>query len=86
MWRDVNMDYAKGILPGPYKYVIEGRENVGEGEFKTILDMSGNEEDYNIDYRTFEPVACKELRLRIVGWPEGIIPGIISFVVFGTIA
>jgi len=86
MWRDVNMDYSKGILPGPYKYVIEGRKSVGEGEFKTLLDMSKNEEDYNIDYRAFEPVECRELRLRILGWPEGITPGIISFVVFGTIA
>lgn len=84
IWRDVNIDYANGVLPGPYKYVLEGRERVGEGEFKTILDMSENETDYIIDYRTFKPVVCGEMRLRIVGWPKGITPSIISFTVFGT--
>ena len=84
MWRDVNMNYEKGILPGPYRYIIEGRETVGTGEWKTLLDMSENNEDFNIDYRSFYPVLCREARIRIVGWPKGIIPGIVSFTLFGT--
>lgn len=84
MWRDVNMNYGKGILPGSYKYVIEGRLRVGEGEWTTLLDMTYNSEDYNIDYRSFPPVIARELRLRITGWPKGITPGVVSFTVFGT--
>lgn len=84
IWRDINLDYENGIVPGPYKYVIEGRKTVGDGEWETILDMSENTEDYNIDYRTFKPVVCRELRLRIVGWPQGITPAVVSFTVFGT--
>lgn len=84
MWRDINMNYEKGIVPGPYRYIIEGREKVGEGEWKTLLDMSENDEDFNIDYRSFEPVLCREARVRIVGCPKGITPGIVSFTLFGT--
>lgn len=84
MWRDVNMDYDKGILPGPYKYIIEGRTTVGEGEWSTLLDMRENDEDYNIDYRAFPPVTVREIRLRITGHSEGITPGVVSFTVFGT--
>lgn len=84
IWRDINMDYANGVLPGPYKYIIEGREKLGEGEFTTILDMSCNDEDYNIDYRTFKPAVCREIRLKILEWPKGITPAVISFTVFGT--
>lgn len=83
MWRDVNMDYDKGIIPGAYGYVVEGREKVGEGEWRTLLDMSNNKEDYNIDYRSFPPAVCRELRLRILSCPKGIIPGVVSFTVFG---
>lgn len=83
MWRDINLDYKKGIVPGAYRYVIEGREGVGEGEWTTILDMSENTGDFNVDYRTFKPVVCREIRLRILGWPEGITPAVESFTIFG---
>ena len=46
--------------------------------------MSENDEDFNIDYRSFEPVLCREARVRIVGCPKGITPGIVSFTLFGT--
>lgn len=84
IWRDINLNYAEGIVPGPYKYVIEGREKLGEGEFTTILDMSSNDEDYSIDYRTFKPVVCREIRFRITDCPKGITPAVISFTIFGT--
>lgn len=83
IWRDVNMDTEKGITPGPYKYVIETRMNIGDGEWQTVLDMSENEEDRNIDYKAFPPVLCREVRLRIVGAPKGITPGVTSFTLFG---
>lgn len=81
IWRDIGMNYEKGVLPGAFRYVIEGREV--NGEWVTLLDRSESNEDYNIDYRTFPPVTCRELRLRVVGAPKGITPGVTSFTVFG---
>ena len=31
------MNYAEGIIPEACKYIIEGREEVGEGEFERAL-------------------------------------------------
>ena len=83
VWRDINMDVKNGILPGPYKYVVEQRLGVGSGEWETVLDMSDNNEDRIIDYKTFEPKLCREVRLRITDWPKGITPGVVSFTLFG---
>jgi hypothetical protein len=83
MWRDINLDYKNGVVPGAYQYVIEGRKCVGEGEWETILDMSKNTEDFNIDYRSFPPVVSREICLRIVGCPNGITPAVTSFTIFG---
>ncbi len=84
IWRDVDLDYDSGIVPGPYQYIIEGRMEAGKGEWYTVLDMRENREDYTVDYRTFPPVVCGELRLKITGVPKGIQPGVTSFAVFGT--
>ncbi|MDO5479414.1 MAG: hypothetical protein Q4G23_09670, partial [Clostridia bacterium] len=83
VWRDINMDVKNGIVPGPYKYVVEQRLMVGSGEWETVLDMSKNTEDRNIDYKTFPPALCREVRLRITEWPKGITPGVVSFTLFG---
>ena len=82
IWREAGLDYDAGIVPGPLGYVIEGR--IRGGEWRILLDASDNEEDLLIDYRTFPPVCCRELRLRITAAPAGITPGVISFAVFGT--
>ena len=84
IWHDADMDYKKGIVPGPYQYIIEGRIRCGDGEWRLILDKSKNDADFNIDYRMFPPVVCREIRLRVIGWPKGIIPSVRSFTVFGT--
>ncbi len=83
IWRDVGMDYEKGALPGAYQYVVEGK-TPDDGKWVKILDMSDNDEDYNIEYRSFPPVCLTKIRLRIVGAPEKITPGVISFTAFGT--
>lgn len=83
IWRDVNMNVDAGILPGAFRYVIETRPNIGEGEWTTVLDMSENTDDLNVDYKTFPPTICREVRLRIVGSPQGITPGVAEFTLFG---
>ena len=79
-WRDVGMDYAKGIIPGPFQYCIEG---LHDGQWVMLLDRRDSQEDLNCDYRSFDAVQCTQVRLKITGWPEGIKPGVIDFSVFG---
>jgi len=84
IWRDIGLDYDNGIVPGAYQYIIEGQKDVDIDEWTTLVDMSHNYIDMNIDYKTFDTVSCECVRLRIVGAPKGIKPAVISFVAFGT--
>lgn len=81
IWQDTGLDYDAGILPGPIQYKIELLQ--GE-EWVTILDCANNDKELLIDYRTFPSNTGTEARLTILGAPEGIHPGVISFTVFGT--
>ena len=83
IWRDVGLDYDGGVLPGPFKYRIEYCPDEKETEWHTLVDATQNETDLNIDYRTFPAQTGKVVRLVITGWPEGMTPGVVSFVVFG---
>ena len=81
IWRDVDMNYEGGILPGPFQYKIEvstDREN-----WLTVVDKTENQKDYKFDYEVFDTVEATHARLVICGTPEGIQPGVISFTVFG---
>lgn len=79
-WRESGLDYQKGNIPGPIKYIIEG---CLKDEWFTLVDRSRSEEERNIDYRYFEPRACEKVRITITEWPKGIHPGIIDFTAFG---
>lgn len=81
VWRDVGLDYDRGVLPGPFQYALEACDE-GE-EWVTLVDAGKNTTDLLIDYRTFAPVVKSRVRLRILGWPEGIAPGLINLTVFG---
>ncbi len=83
IWREVGLDYDNGSVPGPFRYKIEISPDESETEWHTLLDMSSNTEDMNIDYRTFPAQTGAVVRLTITGSPEGIEPGVISFCVFG---
>jgi hypothetical protein len=52
-------------------------------DWQILVDASENTEDLCIDYRQFEPVKVYAIRLRILGAPEGITPGLTSLTVFG---
>ncbi len=80
-WRDVGLDYAKGAFPAPYRYLLEGRTL--SGEWIPLCDRRTSEEEYNIDYRSFQPALCNAVRLSVTGWGEGLTPGIIDLAVFG---
>ena len=79
-WREVGLDYSKGRKPKPVQYTVEG---YNQGEWKTLLDMSNNQEEKNIDYQTFEETLCEKVRLRILGGARNLHIGVIDFTVFG---
>ncbi len=85
MWRDIGMESLDGINPGAYQYIVEYKEP-DSNEWKMLVDASKNEKDYSVDYRTFETVTARRVRLTILGAPKGITPGLISFTVFGKCA
>lgn len=82
-WRDIGLDYASGVRPGAFRYMIEGCEEDIPEHWITLCDRTQSENDFNIDYRTFPEISCRFIRLRIVGTPPGIVPGVIDFSVFG---
>ena len=82
-WRDVRLDYAKGILPAPIGFILEGEL---DGKWITLLDRSHPELERNIDYETFEDTVCERVRLRITSWNKELGIGVVDFAVFGICA
>lgn len=80
IWRDVGISYEEGRLPGAFQYVVEGLTADG---WQTLLDASENRTDINCDYREFPCREVTQVRLRIMGSPDGIAPGVMNFTVFG---
>ncbi len=80
-WREVGLDYAKGAVPAPVQYLLEGKNE--DGEWFTLLDRRSSEEELNIDYQSFDVALCDKVRLTITGWGEGWEIGLIDFAVFG---
>lgn len=81
IWRDVNLNIKKGIVPGPYRYVVEA--SMDEENWFVLYDGSNNDVDMLIDYKEFSESDASYVRLRICGVPNGMIPGVIDFQVFG---
>lgn len=82
-FRDVGLDYAAGARPGPIRYILEGAADGAPDVWFPLVDRTASDTDFNIDYRAFNEVSCRYLRLRITGAPAGITPGVIDFTVFG---
>ena len=83
LWRDIGMDCEKGIDPGPFRYVLEYADTKKPDSWQILVDASENTEDLCIDYRQFDSVSAYAIRLRILGSPKGITPGLTSLTVFG---
>lgn len=84
MWKDLGLDYEKGHVPTPMKYIIEGCPDIDKpDEWVTLYDASQNEIELNIDYRTFDTVSIERVRLTVLKWPDGMRPAVIDFTVFG---
>lgn len=82
LWRDIGMDTDEGIMPGPFQYMLEAL-CPDDNEWKVLVDASKNADDLCVDYRTFCEVNATAVRIRILGAPEGIEPGLVNLTVFG---
>ena len=83
IWRDIGMETLQGINPGPFKYVVEYTPDAGMQTWEMLMDASENTEDLCVDYRETKAVQAYGIRLRILGIPEGITPGLVSLTAFG---
>ena len=85
IWRDIGMEVLDGIFPGPFRYVMEYAPDPSLQNWQTLVDASDNREDLCIDYREIEEdVRAYGIRLRILGAPDGITPGVVSLTAFGS--
>ena len=83
IWRDIGMETLDNIFPGPFRYVVEYAPDAALTVWETLIDASENTEDLCVDYRETEDVKAYGIRLRILGAPEGITPGLVSLTAFG---
>ena len=82
IWRDVGLDTARGIEPGPFRYQVEVKDGTS-APWRAVVDRTASRDDLAIDYRECKPASGTAARLVITGWPKGIRPGVIEFTVFG---
>lgn len=83
VWRDIDMKPSAGIDPGPFRYVVEYAKDKEMTQWEMLIDASENTEDLCIDYRQFDAVRAWGVRLRILGAPLGIAPGVVDLTAFG---
>ena len=83
IWRDIGMETLDGVTAGAFRYVVEYAPEKGAETWEMLIDASENTEDLCIDYRETEPSKAYAVRLRILGCPEGITPGLVSLTAFG---
>ena len=62
---------------------MEYADTKKQDSWVTLVDASENAEDLCVDYRQFDPVIGYAIRLRILGAPQGITPGLASITAFG---
>lgn len=83
IWRDIGMETLKGILPGPFRYIAEYSPSPALDRWETLIDASDNCRDLCVDYRELGGECAYGVRLRILGAPKGISPGLVSLTAFG---
>lgn len=83
IWRDIGMESREGILPGPFRYVAEYAPTPDLQHWEPLIDASDHTKDLCIDYRELCGELAYGVRLRILGAPKGITPGLVSLTAFG---
>lgn len=80
-WRDVGLNTAQNVTPGPIRYRVE--LETSKNQWSTIIDRSQSTEDFLVDYRECSPTIASRGRLTILQWPTGITPAVSEFTLFG---
>ena len=83
IWRDIGMETMEGIYPGAFQYVVEYAPTPALDTWEMLIDASENNDDLCVDYRETADVLAYGMRLRILGAPKGITPGLVSMTAFG---
>lgn len=83
LWRDIGMETLNGVFPGPFRYVVEYASDSELTQWHTLIDASDNETDLPVDYRELRGELAYGVRLRIMGAPKGITPGLVALSIFG---
>ncbi|MBE6366736.1 MAG: hypothetical protein E7052_02345 [Lentisphaerae bacterium] len=81
IWAEQNIDRANGIDFVPVKYQVRFFDSQQQ-ELDFMLDMSNNEQDLNIDFRSFAPVNAQYLELKILRGNAPQHYGVTDFAVF----
>lgn len=82
MFADRGLDLRTGVVPGPYRYRILGRESDRQ-EWSALVDRSGNAVDRHIAYETWPARRLRHVRLEILAAPPGMAIAVWQFTVFG---
>lgn len=82
LWAEPGLDYKKGSVPGPIRYRVLYQTKKGD-DWQVAYDAGKNDTDYLIDYRTFDSVQARRLKLEILEAPKGIDLGVLEFTAFG---
>ncbi len=77
---DRGLDYASGIVPGPYRYRIEG--SLDGVSWTLLCDQSTNETDRHIVYDTWTAQPAQMVRLTIIEAPKGMRVGVWEWTLF----
>lgn len=81
LWRENGLDPKNGVPGGAIRYTVE--TSMDCEQWITACDKSESCDDYAVDYQVIPTVTAKFIRIRILGAPKGIHPGLIDFSVFG---
>lgn len=84
IWRDIGMETEKGILPGAIRYLVEYSPDASFAQWFPLVDASDNTDDLCVDYRELDGHSAYGVRLKLLGAPSGITPGLVSLTAFGT--
>ena len=82
LWAEPTLNHEKGIYPGPIQYRVLCKLHKDD-EWQVAVDCSKNDKDMLIDYRVFEPLRVRYLKLEILGAPKGVKPGVLDLTAFG---
>jgi xylan 1,4-beta-xylosidase len=82
LWSEDGLDHEKKIFAGPVKYRVFYQPDRSD-KWIMALDCSTNEKDLLIDYRPFNTVTARRIKLQIISATPGIQLGVQEFTVFG---